>query len=148
MFLIVSQVSFALLVVLLVTTSAHAQNPTPVGVWLHENQRIKVEIAPCGDELCGKLVWFKRPNDAQGLPLVDVLNPDPALRTRPLLGLEILSGFRPAGDGTWDGGTIYNPDDGETYSALMSIQDDGSVRVRVYVFLSLFGETKIWTRAE
>ena len=142
--MIVGQVSFALLV----ATSAHAQSPTPVGVWLHENKRIKIEIAPCGDELCGKLIWFKRPNDAQGLPLVDVLNPDPALRTRPLLGLEILNGLRPAGDGTWDGGTIYNPDDGETYSALASIQDDGSLRVRVYVFLSLFGETKIWTRVE
>jgi uncharacterized protein (DUF2147 family) len=68
--------------------------------------------------------------------------------TRPLLGLEILSGLRPAGDGTWEGGTIYNPDDGETYSVLMSVQDDGSVRVRVYVFLPIFGETKIWTRVE
>lgn len=137
-----------LLVVLFAAASAHAQDLTPVGVWLHENKRIKAEIAPCGDELCGKLVWFKWPNDAEGLPLVDVLNPDPALRTRPLLGLEILSGLRPAGDGTWEGGTIYNPDDGETYSVLMSVQDDGSVRVRVYVFLAIFGETKIWTRVE
>jgi uncharacterized protein (DUF2147 family) len=137
-----------LLIVLFVATPARAQDPTPVGVWLHENKRIKVEIAPCGDALCGKLVWFKRPNDAAGLPLVDVLNPNPVLRTRPLLGLEILHGLRPAGDGTWEDGTIYNPDDGETYSASMSIQGDGSVRVRVYVFLPLFGETKIWTRVD
>jgi uncharacterized protein (DUF2147 family) len=136
------------LFVLSVAASTSAQSPTPVGVWLHDNSRIKVEIAPCGDELCGKLVWFKRPNDAEGLPLVDVLNPDPALRTRPLLGLEIVHGLRPAGDGTWEDGTIYNPDDGETYSAWMSIQDDGRLRVRVYVFLSIFGETKIWTRVE
>jgi uncharacterized protein (DUF2147 family) len=96
--------------------------------------------------LCGKIVWFKWPNDAEGLPLVDVKNPDPALRTRPLLGLTTLWGLRRAGENTWDDGEIYNPDDGTEYQVLMSLQDDGTLRVRVYVFLSIFGETLIWPR--
>jgi len=92
---------FVILLVLLGAVPASAQSPTPVGVWLHPNQRIQVEIAPCGELLCGRLIWFKWPNDAQGLPLVDVNNPDPALRARPLLGLTILDGLRRTGEDTW-----------------------------------------------
>ena len=135
-----------LLLVLLAATSAGAQSPTPVGVWLHVNKRIQVEIAPCGDRLCGKMIWFRWPNDAQGLPLVDLKNADPALRTRPLLGLTILYGLRRTGERTWEEGRIYNPDDGTDYRALMSIQDDGTLRVRAYVLVPLLGKTFIWTR--
>jgi len=71
---------------LVAATPVGAQSPTPVGVWLHANGRIQVAIAPCGERLCGKIVWFKRPNDASGRPRVDFRNPNPALRTRPLLG--------------------------------------------------------------
>lgn len=83
------------LLLALAATSAGAQSPTPIGVWLHVNKRIQVEIAPCGDRLCGKMIWFRWPNDAQGLPLVDLKNADPALRSRPLLGLTILYGSSP-----------------------------------------------------
>ena len=135
-----------LLLALIAATPAGAQSPTPVGVWLHDNKRIEIEIAPCGDKLCGKLVWFKWPNDAQGLPLVDLKNTNPALRTRPLLGLTVLEGLSHAGENTWEGGRIYDPDNGVDYSASMSIQDDSTLRVRAYVLLPLFGQTFIWTR--
>lgn len=138
--------AYLLLAALLAATSARAQSHTPVGVWLHANERIRVEIAPCGDRLCGKLVWFRWPNDARGLPLVDLKNSDPALRPRALLGLPVLHGFRRTGERTREGGKIYNPDDGVEYQALMSIQDDGTLRVRAYVLLPLFGKTLIWTR--
>lgn len=130
---------------LLGATSSDAQSPSPVGVWLHANGRIKVEIALCGDRLCGKIVWFRWPNDAQGLPLVDLRNPDPALRARPLMGLTVLEGLRRTDERTWGDGKIYNPDDGRDYRALMSIQDDGALRVRAYELLPIFGETQIWT---
>jgi uncharacterized protein (DUF2147 family) len=135
-----------ILFALFAATPAIAQSPSPAGVWLHPNQRIQVEIAPCGDRLCGRLIWFKWPNDAQGLPLVDLKNPDPALRSRPLLGLQILEGLRRTGDRKWEDGSIYNPDDGTVYRTTMSLQDDGSMRVRAFVLLPIFGQTLIWTR--
>jgi uncharacterized protein (DUF2147 family) len=137
----------ALILASLVTaTPVGAQSPTPVGVWLHANRRIRVEIAPCGDRLCGKIVWFRWPNDARGRPLVDLKNPNPALRTRPLLSLTVLQGLRRTGERTWEDGEIYNPDDGTAYHALMSIEDDGSLRVRAYLLFPILGETLIWTR--
>jgi uncharacterized protein (DUF2147 family) len=136
----------SLIVVLFAATPVGAQSPTPVGIWLHSNKRIQVEIAPGGARLCGKMVWFRWPNDAQGLPLVDLNNPDPALRTRPLLGLRILRGLRRAGKRAWENGRIYNPDDGTEYRAKMSIEDDGTLRVRAYVLLPILGKTLVWTR--
>ena len=139
--------TYALLLVLLAAMLAPAQSQTPAGVWLHANKRIQVAIAPCGDRLCGKIVWFKWPNDAQGVPLVDLRNKNPALRTRPLLGLTVLRDLRRAGgERAWEGGKIYNPDDGVDYRAQMSIQDDGTLRVRAYVLLPALGETLIWSR--
>lgn len=137
-----------LVIGLLAATPAGAQSPTPVGVWLHDNKRIKIEIAPCGDFLCAKIVWFRWPNDAHGLPLVDLKNEDPALRTRPLLGLSVLYGLRRTGDNSWEDGFIYNPDDGVNYRANMTIQKDGSLRIRAYVLVPLFGHTLIWTRVD
>jgi uncharacterized protein (DUF2147 family) len=131
---------------LLATMPVGAEIPTPVGVWLHPNGRIQAEITPCGDRLCGKIVWFRWPNDARGLPLVDLKNPDPALRARPLLGLTLLYGLRRAGEDTWEDGKIYNPDDGTDYQVRMSIRDDGALRIRAYILLPLLGETQIWTR--
>jgi len=128
-------------------TATHAmESPTPVGVWLHANERIKIQIVPCGELLCGNIIWFKWPNDAQGLPLVDLKNADPALRARPLLGLTVLYGLRRTGKNTWEDGYVYNPDDGENYRADMTIQNDGTLCIRAYVLISWFGHTLIWTR--
>lgn len=136
----------ALLFWLLVTTSAGADSRTPLGVWLHPNKRIQVQIFPCGRDLCGKIVWFRWPNDAQGVPLVDFKNKKKSLRSRPLLGLTVLRDLHHSGENMWTGGRIYNPDDGLDYAAQMSIQDNGTLRVRAYVLFPALGETLIWTR--
>ena len=134
--------------VLLAPSSAGPDSPTPIGVWLHANKRIQVEILPCADRLCGRIVWFRWPNDAQGLPLVDLKNPDPALRQRPLLGLTVLKGLRRIGEHTWEDGEIYNPINGRDYQATMSIKSYNTLRVRAYVLIPMFGETQIWTRVQ
>ena len=77
---------------------------------------------------------------------MDRKNTDPALRTRPLLGLTILEGLRKTDDRTRSDGRIYNPNDGVNYRARMTIRADGSLRVRAYVLAPLLGKTHIWTR--
>jgi uncharacterized protein (DUF2147 family) len=139
--------SAAFLTAVLSLAPAGAQEgPTPTGVWLHANKRIQIEISPCDDRLCARIIWFQWPNDAEGLPLVDLKNKDPALRHRPLLGLTVLEGLRLTGENVWSDGRIYNPDDGVNYLARMSVETNGSLRIRAYVFLPLFGHTLLWTR--
>lgn len=118
-----------------------------VGTWATEGGKSHVEISRCGSHLCGEIVWLQEPNDAAGKPKVDRNNPDQALRDRPIIGLPLLNGFVAGSEpGTWEDGTIYNPEDGETYSCTMTLLDDGRLRVRGYVGLPIFGKSQVWTR--
>ena len=112
---------------------------SPLGVWLFQNNRFAIQIDSCGDQLCGKITWLKA-------PCVDSKNDDPALRTRPVLGITVLNGLRRTADGTWEGGEIYNPDDGGHYQAMLSVNDDGTLKVRAYEGVPLFGKTLRLTR--
>ena len=46
----------------------------------------------------------------EGEPKVDTNNPDEALQSRPIVGLVMMKGFKYDGKGTWQKGTIYDPD--------------------------------------
>lgn len=53
---------FIVLLVLLAPSSAGSDSPTPVGIWLHANKLVQVEIASCADRLCGRIICFKWPS--------------------------------------------------------------------------------------
>jgi uncharacterized protein (DUF2147 family) len=93
------------------------------GVWIMENGKVTVRIAPCGANLCGSIIGMAKPLDKQGRPKVDKDNPNPALRSRPVIGLTILSNMVPKSENKW-AGTIYNADDGRTYSSYMKLSGD------------------------
>ena len=90
------------------------------GVWKLNSGKVTVRIAPCGPNFCGAIVGLAKPLDKRGRPKVDKKNPNASLRTRPLMGLTILANMKSAGENTWRG-TIYNADDGKTYSSYMKL---------------------------
>ena len=61
--------------------------------------------------------------------------------------MDLIAGFSRKSETVWDGGTIYDPRDGKTYQCKMTLRKDGTLKVRGYVGLSLFGKTVVWTRA-
>jgi uncharacterized protein (DUF2147 family) len=128
---------------------AAAPGASPEGNWLTEKKSGVVEIFRCwkgGEELCGKLVWFRiKPEDPnpQGL---DLKNPDPSRRNQPLCGLIFLYGFKPDEPNSWTDGTVYDPESGNTYHATMKLQPDGTLRLRGYIGISLIGASEVWTR--
>lgn len=95
----------------------------PTGIWRINSGKVTVKIEECGNALCGTIVDLAKPLDKNGAPKVDRENPDPALRRRPLIGITVLDHMRPNGDNKWSG-TIYNADDGYTYSSKMSLNGD------------------------
>ena len=79
----------------------------------------------------------------------DWRNPDPALRSRKVIGSPVMWGFTQGSDpNTYDNGTIYSGENGKTYTANVSLQPDGRLRLRGYVGIPLFGETQVWTRVQ
>ena len=115
------------------------------GRWLSGDGDGWIEIVMIGERLSGKIAGS--PNDQPGdAPRYDELNPDPALRNRPLKGITIMSGFRYDGDGRWVGGRIYDPNSGKTYKATIRQIDANTLKLRGYIGISLFGRTDTWTR--
>ena len=52
---------------LALTCSAWAA--TPVGLWYAEGGAAQVAIEPCGETLCGRVVWLRSPLDEDGCEL-------------------------------------------------------------------------------
>jgi Delta7-sterol 5-desaturase len=109
---------------LAVATVAHAN--TAVGEWATQGYSARVQIRACDHapgRLCGTIVWLWEPSDKQGRPMTDTRNPDASRRAAPLVGLQMLSDFAPATrPQSWTGGTIYNPEDGRTYGATLTLR--------------------------
>lgn len=112
----------AMLMVALPLGLAMAKAGEPYGTW--SMGKVTIKVTDCGGGLCGTIVGLKEPiSKIDGKPKVDRENPDASKRTRPLIGLAVLIGMKPAGDGKWQG-AIYNPDDGNTYSASIKVDGD------------------------
>ena len=123
-----------------------------VGTWMTNDGASKVQISNVQGVYGGQVVWLKEPvfpaGDRQGMagqPKVDRLNPDAALRNRPVMGLAILTGLHYAGNNSWEGGTLYSPANGKSFPCRLSLASDGSLNVSVGG--SVFGRTVAWTRS-
>jgi len=137
------------LVAVFISANVSAQHADAIlGRWIASNGDSNVEIYKCGSKYCAKIIWLKNPleTDGSGKPNLDDKNEDPKLRTRPVMGLVIMTGFVYDGENRWKDGTIYNPKDGKTYSCKMTLLDNENLDVRGYVGISLFGKTQRWVR--
>ncbi len=111
------------------------------GYWLTENKRAVVQVEECDASLCGHVYWI-----IEGGLQFDENNPNESMRTQAMCGLQILSGFEKEGVGEWEDGKIYKADDGDIYDADIEILEDGTLKLRGYVGVPMFGKTQIWTR--
>ena len=141
--------------ILLTATTAFGAGPSDIlGIWRTERDESKVEIFRCGEKLCGKVVWLKNPNYVSGkdgpvgTPKVDRKNPDPALRNRPILGLQVIEGLTAAGDNRWENGTCYDPESGKSYQCKVRLEKPDRLEIRGFVGFSLLGRTYVLTRKE
>jgi uncharacterized protein (DUF2147 family) len=122
--------NFAAASAMLLLAAGSAQSGTDaLGVWRMSNGKVTVRVANCGGaNLCGTIVALAKPLDKKGRPKVDKDNPNPALRSRPVIGLRILNDMKPTGNNKWEG-SIYNADDGRTYASTMRLNGN-SMKVK------------------
>ncbi len=124
-----------------------------VGLWSTPRNDCKIEIFKNGSKYCGRIAWLKEPlypsdddGGMAGRPVVDRENPNPNLRSRSLIGLQLIEGLTYIGKNVWEKGTIYNPDNGKTYKCKMILSALNRLEVRGFVGIPLLGATSIWTR--
>jgi uncharacterized protein (DUF2147 family) len=140
---------FGLLTAFLVlaATPSPALAADPQGVWLTEDKDAALTITKCNNRLCGRIIWLESATDRSGSPRRDQNNPDPAKQTQPICGLVVITGLEPSGPDTWDG-SVYNPQDGKTYSGYITVLSDTTLELRAYIGLPIFGKSQTWTRVD
>ena len=132
--------------VALLAATVPARAQSPAGVWLTKDADARVRIADCGGAICGTIVWLKDPIDKNtGKPPVDSHNPDPAKQSRPMMGIKVMYGMKPAGPGKWTG-RLYNADDGKTYEGNLMVLGPDNVKVEGCLIGICMGET--WQRVQ
>jgi uncharacterized protein (DUF2147 family) len=104
------------------------------GVWIDHTGQGAVEIGPCGDRLCGRVVWLKNPQHK-------------SKSGKLICGAQILGGLRQHGRNAWESGWIYNPEDEERFSAALQLANPNTLLVTGYLGIKLLGETFTWRRA-
>jgi uncharacterized protein (DUF2147 family) len=131
---------------LLMLGSGSALAADPAGVWLTQTGGSRIRIADCGGALCGTIIWLKEPNDPDtGKPKTDKNNSDAGKRSRPLIGVQIVLGMKPAGDGKWTG-QVYNAEDGKTYSGNLTFPGGASLQLQGCALGGLVCKGQTWTK--
>ena len=131
----------ALLSLALVASPLAAADPID-GLWTTATKDGQVRIGKCGATRCGRLAKFLVV-PPQGIDQRDTENPEPSLRSRKLLGLPILTGFKPDGD-VWRG-TIYDPKAGKSYRSVLKRRNATTLEVQGCI--GPFCQTQVWKRA-
>ena len=130
------------------STQAAAADPT--GIWMKPDAErpARIEVRKCGkSQLCAKIIWLENPKDSKGKPLRDIRNSDTSQRGRAILGLPLFNGFSPSGPNAW-AGQIYNPEDGNTYSATLTLVSQKQIVLKGCKAFGLLCGQKIWVRSE
>ena len=136
---------FAIICMMIPTFSALAQDV--IGKWKLEDGTAIVEVYKVGNVYNGKIVWLQEPTEPDGTPAVDNNNPDKKLRTRPLIGLNMLHGLNKDGK-KYSGGKIYDPGNGKTYNCSMQV-DGNTLKVRGSLdSMGILGRTMDWFRVK
>ena len=140
-----------LFLALMITGSSllFAQADKVVGFWLTEKETSQVEIYKAEDgKYYGRISWLEEPNE-NGKPKVDEENPDDVLKSRSILGLNLLESFNyNQKDQEWEDGSIYDPDNGKTYDSYMWFDDDANVlNIKGFVMgMRFLGRSTAWKR--
>ncbi|GCD78637.1 hypothetical protein JCM31826_21190 [Thermaurantimonas aggregans] len=118
-----------------------------IGVWEPSHGKARIKIEKIGEKYYGKIVWLREPIDpVTNQPKVDKNNPDESMRQVPLKGYRILKDFQYGGKGEWIDGTIYDPENGNTYSCVIKMRDENTLDIRGYIGVKALGRTDVWTR--
>lgn len=140
---------FAIAALLAPGSQSQAASADPSGYWMKPDaeRESKILVFKCGSGkklLCAKIAWLKDPKSSSGKPLTDVRNENPSLRSRQIVGLTIFTGLAPSAPSTWTG-KIYNPEDGKTYSATLTVLSRSKILLKGCKAWLLCGE-RYWLR--
>jgi uncharacterized protein (DUF2147 family) len=127
--------AIAALVVVMGTANAQVPAADVTGVWIDHTGQGAIEITPCGDRICGRVVWLKDPKHK-------------SKSGKLICGTQVLGDLQKQGANAWESGWIYNPEDEERFSAALKLANPNTLLVTGYLGVKLLGETFTWKRSQ
>ena len=122
----------------LLSGTALAADPSPIGDWLVKDGYGIIRIDNCAGKMWGVVAWEKSPG-------IDKENPDPAKKSRPTLGVPILLAMAPTKPNRWEG-EIYNTENGKVYSGSISLASETKLQLEGCLFPNFLCGSQDWTR--
>jgi len=113
----------------LLSAGAARADASPIGLWIDHTGRGAVEITDCNGKLCGHVAWLKDPKNAEAC------------------GEQVLGDVKPMGNGKWDQGWIYDPDNAAKYDVELTPVGADTLSVLGYAGTKWLSETMTWKRA-
>jgi uncharacterized protein (DUF2147 family) len=129
------------------TTPAVSSNIV-CGKWELDEKSLIIQVFKEGAEYRAKILWFDDHDDTHKLDYwTDNLNPDPSLRNRKILGMDVLEKltYNPTTN-TWEDGLIYDAKHGRHWNSSAYIDKDGALKVKGYWHFKFIGKTLTFKR--
>ena len=126
-----------ILATLLLASAAGTTGAAPsaiAGEWWTPGFNARVRIEPCGDAMCGRIVWLW--DDT----------PNGIADRAPLIGRTVIDRMVAAEANRWQGGRLYNPEDGRDYKGSLQLQSP--TRLVVDGCVLFICQTQVWRRAD
>ncbi|WP_297094368.1 DUF2147 domain-containing protein [uncultured Draconibacterium sp.] len=129
-------------------TSVAQEADKIVGIWWNDEKTTKIEVEKKDGKYIGTIVYMIPEKYENGAPPKDDENPDPALRDRSVVGIQILNGFEyDAKKEEWKNGTIYDPKSGKTYDCYSWMEGDDLLKLKGFVAgIRMLGRSSEWYR--
>lgn len=122
-----------------ISYQCHAQNNADkiIGTYHSPKKDAKISIYKKGGQYFGKIIWSIK-------NFKDTKNPNPALRSRDIVGSDFMYSFK-YNDGEYVDGKIYDATTGKTYSGKMWLTGN-NINLRGYFGISLLGRTEVFQK--
>lgn len=139
------KLAMMLIALLMAVSSAFAQADKIVGNYkcVRDGVNSKVKIFKHGDGYRAQVTWVDNLKMPDGSLRKDVKNPDPAKRNVQADKIVLIDKVKFNKD-KWDGGKIYDPTNGKTYTVTLYFKDDKTLTVKGSI--GPFFERMYWTK--
>ena len=121
--------NFKALILIALTPFIFSEEDTMLGYWL-TSQSI-VQVKECDSMLCATIEHLFVAEGVDPKSILDSNNKDESLRSRPLIGINLLEGFSypQKNKKHLKNGKIYDPGRGRIFKSNLSILDNGNLKV-------------------
>jgi uncharacterized protein (DUF2147 family) len=141
------KLTFLLTLSLYLSASVFSQEEAIKCIWYNAEKTSKIKIFKATNgKYYGKIEWSKTPDKK------DVNNPDLKKQSDPVVGMLFMKDFTyDEAKKQWNGGTIYDPDNGKTYDCYLWFEGNNTdiLHVKGYVMgMKFMGRETEFTKTE